>query len=107
MDMFVLDDRRTPDVLERVAPPTGLPGTTDTLLHDVEAAIALGYRDVRVELDRLRFCDLAGLDALLAAKNRVERAGGALTLSPHTCWSLTLLLRVLRRSDQLEPLAAS
>ena len=77
--------------------------TADAVLRDVEALLALGYRDVHVDLGRLRFCDAAGLDGLLAAKKRVRLAGGTLTLSPHGCQSLALLLRVFRLTGDLDP----
>lgn len=74
------------------------------VLCDVEDLVALGYRDVHLELDRLRFCDVVGLGALLWTKDRLARADGTLTLSGHSCRSLSLLLQTCGLSAQLEPL---
>lgn len=73
------------------------------LVDDLDDLVALGYRHVRFELDRLRFCDVVGLRALLSAKERVERAGGTVELTGHSCSTLALLQRVFGLSPQLEP----
>lgn len=77
-----------------------------SLALDVEKLIALGYRDVHVEIDSLRFCDVVGLRALLAARDRLNDHGGTLSLTEHTCRSLSLLLTECRLSAQLRPIPA-
>ncbi len=49
----------------------------DTL---IEQQIATGHLEVRLDLAQLRFCDLAGLRALLGARRGLTASGGQLVL---------------------------
>jgi anti-anti-sigma factor len=80
--------------------------TVGAVLDDVDALLGAGYRDVRLDVDGLRFCDVVGLGALLTARDRVRRAHGTLVLSSHRCPSLELLLQALGLSPQLEAMVA-
>jgi anti-anti-sigma regulatory factor len=102
----------TLDDAEAVAPTARLRcrgdldiATVGPLLDDIDDLIGVGYRRVRLELDRLLFCDVVGLDALLSVRDRVRRCGGTLVVSPHQCGSLDLLLHTLGLSSQFDPLA--
>lgn len=107
-------DILTPEDLAQGSPPVARVSragdldlsTTEDLLHDVDDLMEAGYRDVRVDLDAVRFCDVAGLNSLLAAKHRVDRHGGSVTFSGRPCRSLEILLRVYRLGRQLEHVPA-
>ena len=45
-----------------------------------EQQVATGHLQVRLDLSRLGFCDVAGLRALLGAQHRLAAAGGRLVL---------------------------
>jgi anti-anti-sigma factor len=49
----------------------------DTL---IEQQIATGHLEVRLDLDKLAFCDVLGMRALLRAHRRLTAAGGQLVL---------------------------
>ena len=49
--------------------------TAPGVVSDVVDLLALGYRDVRLELDRLRFCDVVGAGALVGAARPGPRRG--------------------------------
>lgn len=75
--------------------------TCSGVLSDVEQLLELGYREVRLDLTSLRFCDVVGLRALLDAAECVRSRGGAMSVSSHTCRSLELQLDVFRCTDRL------
>lgn len=68
----------------------------------METITGAGYRRLDLDVRDVSFCDLAGLDALLAARAVATDLDGAVRLSGARR-SLALLLAVLGLSDTLEP----
>ena len=66
--------------------------TSAGVLADVERLLALGYREIHLDLARLRSCDVAGMACLVTGGRRAAQAGGGLTVPARSCWSLDLLL---------------
>lgn len=71
------------------------------LVDEFTALIAAGCRRITVDMRRLSFCGIAGLDALLAAHHRVRDLGqsgdGLVVVAPPP--SLRTLLRVFAPSN--------
>lgn len=74
--------------------------TTPILNTLIEQQIATGHLEVRLDLDKLAFCDVLGLRALLRAHRRLTAAGGQLVLLRPTAL-LVRLAELCGWSDEL------
>ncbi|WP_432485505.1 STAS domain-containing protein [Kineococcus esterisolvens] len=54
--------------------------TTDLLLGAVDRAARRGRTDLELDLAEVVFCDVCGIDAVLAARRRLRAIGGELRL---------------------------